>query len=193
MKKKIFFQFLLLAIISIIIILVYKTYFKDKDKDIVSISTEIQKTFNQLEKNLIQDIKYIARGKNGEEYVVKSKFGEIDNDKSNLILMKKVSATISKENTDPVSIYSDSALYNKLNYSTSFYDHVVITYDQHIITSDNMDLFFEKNMATITNNIIYKNLNTKIEADKIEIDLITKDSKILMTDKFKKVSIESLD
>ena len=44
-------------------------------------------------------------------------------------------------------------------------------------------------MATITNNVIYKNLNTKMFADKIEINLITKNSKIFMNSGSKKVKI----
>ena len=51
--------------------------------------------------------------------------------------------------------------------------------NEHISTnSDNLDLIFEKNLATLSNNIVYKNVNTKLlEADKMEIDLITKNSK----------------
>ena len=39
------------------------------------------------------------------------------------------------------------------------------------------------------NNIIYQNSDTKLLADKLEIDLITKDSKIIMNDKKSKIKI----
>ncbi len=55
-----------------------------------------------------------------------------------------------------------------------------MTYNMHIINSDNLDLMFEKNLVVLSNNIIYKNLNTKLEADKVEVNLITKKSKIFM-------------
>ena len=42
---------------------------------------------------------------------------------------------------------------------------------------------------TISKNIIYKNLDTKLEADKIEIDLLTKNTKIFMDDKSKKIKL----
>ena len=122
-----------------------------------------------------------------------SKKGEFDNKNTNIILMENVEATIRSLNSDPIIIYSDNALYNKFNYDTNFYKNVMVSYGIHKITSDNLDLIFEKNLLTITNNVIYKNLNTKLEADKIEVDLITKNSKVFMNDKSKKVNIIKLN
>jgi lipopolysaccharide export system protein LptA len=55
--------------------------------------------------------------------------------------------------------------------------------------SDNLYLQFDKKLATISDNVIYKNLNTELKADKVEIDLITKNSKIFMDDKSNQVQI----
>ena len=94
--------------------------------------------------------------------------------------MKKVIATINLNGSMPIKIYADNAIYNDINNNTNFYGNVLMTYNMHIINSDNLNLMFEKNLAILSNNIIYKNLNTKLEADKIEFDLITKNSKIFM-------------
>ena len=107
--------------------------------------------------------------------------------------MKDVTAVITMTNSTPIKIYSDNAIYNKSNYNTSFYGNVLVNYMVHNIASDNLDLLLEKNLATFSNNIIYKNLNTELEADKIEIDLITKKSKIFMDNKSKKVKIVKLN
>ena len=56
-----------------------------------------------------------------------------------------------------------------------------------------MDLLFKDNLATISNNVVYKNLNTQLYADKIEMDLITKNSKIFMKNKSEKVKVVSID
>ena len=69
----------------------------------------------------------------------------------------------------------------------------MVSYTEHKITSENLDLIFNKNLVTITNNITYKNLNAVLEADKIEIDLITKNSKISMNNKSDKVNVLSLN
>ena len=80
-----------------------------------------------------------------------------------------------------------------MNYNTNFYQKVLIVFKDHQINSDNFDLFFDKKLGTIYSNIIYKNLNTILQADKVDIDLITKDSKIYMLDKSKKVNIKYLN
>ena len=107
--------------------------------------------------------------------------------------MKNVLATINLKDTNQINISSDIATFNNINYDTNFYNNVLVTYGGHTITSNNLDLFFEKNLATITQNIIYKNLNTTLEADKVEIDLITKNSKIFMDNQSKKVKVFSIN
>jgi lipopolysaccharide export system protein LptA len=99
---------------------------------------------------------------------------------SDKIKMKNVVATINLNNSKPIKIYADNAYYNDINSNTNFYGNVLMTYNEHIINSDNLDLMLGKNLATLSNNIVYKNLDTKLEADKVEVDLITKNSKVFM-------------
>ena len=110
-----------------------------------------------------------------------------------LILMKKVQAKINFKNSSSAIISADNAIYNNINYNTNFYDNVLITYTDHTIRANNFDLNFKENLGIISNNIIYKNLNTQLEADKIEIDLITKNLKIFMNKKTKKVKITNIN
>ena len=42
----------------------------------------------------------------------------------------------------------------------------------------NLNIFFDKNLIEAFNNLNYKNLDIIMLADKIEIDLLTKNSKI---------------
>ena len=44
-------------------------------------------------------------------------------------------------------------------------------------------------MITSYDNVIYNNLTTKLKADKVIVDLITKDSKIFMYNKKNKINI----
>ena len=113
--------------------------------------------------------------------------------KPDIILLTNVEAIILTKNSKPIKIYSKKSLYNNLNYNTNFYNEVRITYKDHKIFSDNFDLIFNEKTGTIYNNVVYKNLNTMLYADKIDIDLISKDSKIYMFDKSKKVKIKNLD
>ena len=53
-----------------------------------------------------------------------------------------------------------------------------------------MDLLFQNNKATIYDDVIYTNINNILTADRLEIDLITKNSKIFMDDKNEKIQLQ---
>jgi len=194
MKKIVFIQFLIFCIILIISAVVYKTYFSKKNvSPPLKNETINDSEFQDKKVNLIHEIEYISQDNNGNSYIIKSSLGEVDADKSEFIKMKKVSATIKLKNSEIINIYSDKAIYNNMNYDTQFYENVLVIYKNSTIKSDIMDLLFKENLATISNNVVYKNLNTKLYADKIELDLITKNSKIFMKNKSKKIKIVSID
>ena len=194
MRKKIFLQIFLLLIILFISIIFFKAYFGN-NITVGSLDNNKIKSDNLLKKesNLIYNIQYISKDKEGNSYIINSEFGEVDSDKQEIVYLKKVTATINMKNSEPINIYADNAVYNNINYNTNFYENITVVYSEHHITSDNLDLNFKKNLATVFNNISYKNLNTKLQADKIEIDLITKNSKIFMFDKSNKIKIVSND
>ena len=194
MRKKIFLQIFLLLIILFISIIFFKAYFGN-NIIVGSLDNNKIKSDNlpKKESNLIYNIQYISKDKEGNSYIINSEFGEVDSDKQEIVYLKKVTATINMKNSEPINIYADNAVYNNINYNTNFYENITVVYSEHHITSDNLDLNFKKNLATVFNNISYKNLNTKLQADKIEIDLITKNSKIFMFDKSNKIKIVSID
>ena len=196
MQKKILLQLFLFLLFFVSASIFLKTYFFNTEDKIV-LNKNDQKKVNEDENrdksNAIYNIKYISKDKKGNSYTIKSNSGEIDSNKSELISMNDVTANINLLNSSPIIISADNAIYNNINHETNFYNNVKIRYVTANITSENMDLLFEKNVATITNNVIYKNLNTQLQADKVEIDLITKNSKIFMNSKSEKVRIISLN
>ena len=76
---------------------------------------------------------------------------------------------------------------------TKFYENVIMTYNEHNTNSDNLDLLLDKNLVTLFNNVTYKNLDAELKADKMEIDLITKNSKIFMNNFSDKINIVSIN
>lgn len=183
MLNKTFLQLFLFMVVFLISFFFLKIYFIKKNitntsKNVETINNE--KNLNEKKSNLIYNIEYVSEFKDGDFYVISSEFAEIIHNKTELIKMKKVIATINLNASMPIKIYADNAIYNDINNNTNFYGNVLMTYNMHIINSDNLDLMFEKNLVVLSNNIIYKNLNTKLEADKVEVNLITKKSKIFM-------------
>ena len=92
--------------------------------------------------------------------------------------------------SEPISIYSDFALYDNINYDSNFYGNVKLAHVFHKINCGKIDLAFKDNLVFISDNVIYKNLDTKLTADEVRIDLLTKDIKIFMNEKNKKIRIE---
>ena len=142
-----------------------------------------------LETNLITDLRYFSIDDSGNKYEITSEFGEISSNNPDIILMTNVKAIIKITNSKPVIITSSFAKYNVKNYDTKFKENVLVKHVDNKLNAENLDLSFQDNLMSMYNNIIYQNLNTKLLADKLKIDLITKDSKIIMNDKKNKIKI----
>ena len=68
-----------------------------------------------------------------------------------------------------------------------------MTYLDHLINSDNLNLNFTENTILIKNNVKYIGSQGTIITDNIVLDLIKKDINIYMNDNFKKVEVTKKD
>ena len=194
MNKKVLIQITLLIIIGLILLKVFSLYQNKKNTNQSKIKNDekvLNENFKNVDSNIIENIKYIAKDDNNNIYKIESQFGKIDPQKPDIILMDKVTAIIYLKNREEIIISSDKAIYNSKNYETEFYINVKLKYIEHKITSENIYLSFQNNLVSISNNIIYKNLNNEMKADVIEMNLITKEIKIFMNDSDKKIQILS--
>lgn len=193
MKKKTLLQLLILIVIIVISIFFYKNSNQNKKANISIKLNNQSKIINSDNSNLISNLKYVVEGEDGISYTITSEIGELSVEQPNLILMRRVLAVIKNDYGKPLKITADNAIYNNINHDTQFYDNVLMTYQEQVINSDNFDLVFINNLATIKNNVVYKDQNTKLFADKVEINILTKNSKIFMYDKQKKIKIISIN
>ena len=186
--KKIIIQLFLVIIILMISFIFQQKYFNKNKKEILKNSYDVDLK-NSGENSFIEAFSYTAEDVKGNKYTIESKNANYTNNNSETIIMTEVLATIDLVNSENIEIYAKKALYNTLNHDTNFSNGVLINYSNHNIESENLDLSFDKKIVFIYKNIIYINLNTILRADKIEIDLITKNSKIFMYDKSKNIEI----
>ena len=194
MDKKVLIQITLLIIIGLILIKFFTFYQSKKSKDMLKTEDNkeiLSDAYKDTESNIIEDIEYLAKDDKDNVYKIESKFGKINPKDPDIILMDKVTAIVTLKNRQEIIISSDHAIYNNKNYETNFYTNVKLDYIEHSIRSENIYLSFQNNLVSISNNIIYKNLNNKLKADEIEMDLITKEIKIFMHDNEKKIKILS--
>ena len=89
-------------------------------------------------------------------------------------------------------VTSDKAIYNNTLFDTEFIGNVVISYDDHKITCENMKATLSKDTAILSGNIVYRSQFSNLYADFIEIDLKKRTSKISMFDLNKKVKVRHL-
>ena len=190
MNKKTLIQLSLLLIVLIIVITIFFKYLYG-NKEVVKIETSKEKIADVPEKsaNIIKDIEYLSKDNSGNTYLINAKIGEIDSENSNIIFLKNVKAKISIIDSEDIYITSDFANYNSKNYDTNFFENIKIKYADHKIDCEYLDLLFNKNIAILNKNIVYKSLETNLLADRMEIDLITKNSKISMKNKKDKIEI----
>ena len=194
MNKKVLIQITLLIIIGLILLTVFAIYQTKKNKGTIIIENNkkiLVKDSKDSSSNIIEDIEYIAKDDRDNIYKIESKFGKINPEEPDIVLMDKVIAVITLKNRKEIIISSDHAIYDSKSYETNFYDNVKLNYTEHSIKSENIYLSFQNNLVSIRNRIIYKNLNNEMRADEIEMNLITKEIKIFMHDNEKKIKILS--
>ena len=181
MNKKIAIQITLLLILVIIIIFFYYEYFSlEKKKNLTYQDKKVEVI--DSENNIIKNLEYLSTDKDGNKYLITAGYGEISNDAESVILMTNVVAQIDLFKKNSIYLTSKFARYNTINLDTNFSKDVILKYTGHKIKSNNLDLSFAENFAWIYNDIVYKSPFNQLFADKLEIDLITKDSKIFMYD-----------
>ena len=195
--KKIFQYSLLILLFVVSFLFYYKYFFKDDKKVELNKSENIVKkknpevNQNDGNKNIIENLKYVSEDLLGNTYTVIAQSATLIEDKISVVQLFEVNAEITRQDQEVIYIYSKTANYNKINNNTVFKGRVNVKYEDQTIVSETLNLNFEDNLIEILDNVYYVNKNTKINADKVEIDLIYKKLKISMINKDNKVSITS--
>lgn len=192
MNKKTTIQILLIFLIFLFSTLFYLKYFKNSQKISENIPKEEQQIITSQNDNstYIDNVNYISSDTRGNRYQITAEQAEIKIEDSDVMLLENVVAYIFIKDSDTIMITSNFGVYNSKNYDTIFSENVIILYPGHKITGEYLDLSFLKNLGTISKDVIYKGEKTSLFADKVEINLTTKDTKIFMDDKNKKVLVK---
>tara|TARA_B110001452_G_scaffold240160_1_gene221572 strand:- start:466 stop:1047 length:582 start_codon:yes stop_codon:yes gene_type:complete len=187
MNYKTLFQVFLILLALFISGLFYLIYFDQEIKEDSSKQNLIlDKTKSGLsEGNTIKEIFYESNDSNGNNYIIESDYGTFSDENKDEIIMVNVKAQINLKNGGNIYLMSDNAIYNSLNSDTKFFDNVDLEYLDHNVNADNIDVFFTDSKLEAYNNLIYRNSEVNLIADKVEVDLLTQDSKIFMFDNSK--------
>ena len=174
MRKEIAIQIFLTILVLIILIFVYQKYFKREFDENVAVN----KDKNTNEENNLVNIVYESIDKEGRKYIITAETGNFKEEEPDLIYMTTVEAKIFLLDGSVIYIDSLNADYNTTNYDTKFYNKVKLNFLENNIFCNNLNIFFKDNLIEAFNDLNYKNLDIIMFADKIEIDLLTNNSKI---------------
>jgi len=141
--------------------------------------------------NIIKDVSYSTIDADGNEYIITALQGEIDYSDPNIIFLNTVNALIKLKNSERITITSEYGKYNSQNFDTIFSKNVIINYLDNKLTGEYLDFSLERNLMIISKNVVYTTSKNILKADVIEINITTKDSKIFMYEKEKKVNIKN--
>ena len=182
--------FIFLVILIVSFFFIHSNYLQ-KEKINQNINIEIKEE-SSTNSNIIKDIKYSSIDLKGNEYIILADEGEIDLNNSDIIFLKEVKAFINliKKN-EIITVVSDFGKYNTVSNDTIFSQNVKIKYQDNEITGDYLDFSMKKNLLIISKNIVYTNPENILKADVLELNTITKDTKIFMYNSQDKVKIES--
>tara|TARA_Y100001958_G_C21240091_1_gene567521 strand:- start:2710 stop:3318 length:609 start_codon:yes stop_codon:yes gene_type:complete len=196
MNRSLIVQISILGMILVISYFAFTYINKNSNDDLIENS--IQKKENQIiskvkvdnddtETNKIIDLSYKSNDEKGNIYQINSTSGSISGADENILILENVNAEISIFNYGIFFIKSDKAKYNRLTLDTHFFNNVNLNYLNHIVESEDLFLKYMDKEIKILNSVKYKNNENLLEADKVDLDLASKTSKIYMKDKNKKV------
>ena len=133
--------------------------------------------------NLTKDIEYITSNSDGDIFKILAKSGRSNKKNPDILNLETVKGVVSSKKRSKIYISSNYAEYNYSNQNSKFYQNVVIKYEDKIITCDNFDLNISENIAVGYNNVIINDNLSSMKAQKITMNMITKDIKINSNDK----------
>ena len=190
MKKGVLFQLFLLMFLVIVSVFIYLKYFYENkgNKEVINKRNQTQ----IIDENLIENLKYFSVDDTGNIYEIVAKKGIIDRTNHDIILMENVEAMIELKSTEKVFIKSNNAKYNSKSYDTIFNGEVTVQFNEHSLRSDFLDLSFENNLVSIYDNVLYFSNISTLKADRAEIDILKKKTKIFMNDSKNKILIKSI-
>ena len=183
MNKKTLIQYVLYFLILVFLLAFFNTYYTEKKVELK------EETLTETSGDKIKDIQYLSSDADGNTYLIKAETGVTSLENKDIINLSNVKAKITLANNEEILIFSSFANYNTDNFDTEFSKNVRASYNIHELNCENINIKFSENYAKIYKNVIYDNQITKLFADKIEIDLIKRTSKISMFENKKKVKI----
>ncbi len=180
-KKKI----IQISLLLLAFLLIFFTYFLNLKKKQPSTNLDQIKTIKpdgQKEKvaNTFVDVEYSGFDKNGNRFIVNSKYAQFKLEQSNIIRMEQVLYTFYFKDGTNLTIVSNYGIYNNITDDMEFTENVKMNYLENVLFSEKANFFNIKNELLIEGNVKTKSPEGELQADKLHFNLDNKKLKISM-------------
>ena len=170
-KKRIQIIQIVLFILGILII--YFTYYNKETKNIQQSNTKIineSKSDNEDE-DVFFNIEYTGLDLNGNRYLLKSKEARLDEQKSEIVYMKDVSAIFYFKDNTILYVWSDIGTYNNKNFDMKFDTNVKADYMNSELFAEKAHYSNSENFLSIYENVRINDIRGNLIADKLLFDI----------------------
>ena len=181
--------FLFLVLLSAIAIYGYFISQNKGSKKIDTNEATQNSEVSDIEKGVttFKDVEYKTTDAKNRDYITKGNEAKITKDKPDLIELKTVNSFTNLKDGTVLNVNSEKADYFKKTKNIKYYQNVVITNKDTVITSDIANYFAKKNIIRLEGNVVMQDPKNKIKGDIAELDTITNNLEIFMNKKEDKV------
>ncbi len=174
-----------ISLLALAFLLIFFTYFFNLKKKQPSTNLDQIKTIEpdgQKEKvvNTFFDIQYGGSDKNGNRFVIGSKYADFEIDRPNIIRMEQILCNFYFKDGTNLTIVSDYGIYNNVTDDMEFTKNVKMNYLENVLFSEKANFFNVKNELLIEGNVKTNSPEGKLQADKLDFNLDNKKLKISM-------------
>ena len=187
-------QFIQISLLLLAFFLIFFTYFFNLIKKLPSTNFDQIKTVEpkgEKEKvvNTFVDVQYSGLDKNGNRFVINSKYANFEIDRPNVIRMEQILCTFYFKDGTNLTIISNFGIYDNITDDMEFTENVKMNYLENVLFSEKANFFNVKNELLIEGNVKTKSPEGELQADRLDFNLDSKKLKISMYND-KKVNIK---
>jgi hypothetical protein len=187
-------KFIQITLLLLAFLLIFFTYFLNLKKKQTSTNLDQIKTIEpDREKkktaNTFVDVQYSGLDRNGNRFIITSKYADFETDRSNIIRMEEVLCIFYFKDQTSMTVQSSYGIYNNVTDDIEFTENVKMNYLENVLFSEKVNFFNVKNELLIEGNIKTKSPKGELQADRLDFDLNSKKLKISM-DSNEKVNIK---
>jgi len=178
-------KFIQISLLLLAFFLIFFTYFFNLKKKQPSANLDQIKTIKpdkQKEEavNTFLDVEYGGFDKNGNRFVIGSKYADFEIDRPNVVRMEQILCTFYFKDGTNLTIVSNYGIYNNVTDDMEFTENVKMNYLENVLFSEKANFFNVKNELLIEGNVKTKSPEGELQADKLDFNLDSKKLKISM-------------